>query len=53
MAIRNRQKGYVVLAIKAGVRLQGFAAGKVRAPLFDLSAQEEGMLKALMAPWKR
>jgi 5-dehydro-4-deoxyglucarate dehydratase len=53
MAIRNRQKGYAVAAIKAGVRLQGFAAGRVRAPLVDLTAEEEAMLEALMAPWKR
>jgi 5-dehydro-4-deoxyglucarate dehydratase len=53
MAIRNRQKGYAVSAIKAGVRLQGFAAGRVRAPLVDLTAEEEGMLAALIAPWKR
>lgn len=53
MAIRNRQKGYAVSAIKAGVRLQGFAAGGVRAPLVDLTAEEEAMLAALMAPWAR
>jgi 5-dehydro-4-deoxyglucarate dehydratase len=53
MAIRNRQKGYAVSAIKAGVRLQGFAAGRVRAPLVDLTAEEEGMMAALIAPWKR
>lgn len=53
MAIRNRQKGYAVSAIKAGVRLQGFAAGGVRAPLVDLTPEEEGMLAALIAPWRR
>ncbi|MCB6179714.1 5-dehydro-4-deoxyglucarate dehydratase [Rhodobacter sp. Har01] len=53
MAIRNRRKGYAVAAIKAGVRLQGFAAGKVRPPLVDLTAEEEAMLEALIAPWKR
>lgn len=53
MAIRNRRKGYAVSAIKAGVRLQGFNAGKVRPPLDDLTAQEEAMLEALIAPWKR
>ena len=31
MTIRNRQKGYAVSAIKAGVRLVGFDAGPVRA----------------------
>ena len=36
MAIRNRKKGYAVSAIKAGVRLIGYDAGPVRAPLTDL-----------------
>jgi len=53
MAIRNRRKGYAVAAVKAGVRLQGFQAGKVRPPLDDLTTEEEGMLEALIAPWKR
>ncbi len=53
MAIRNRRKGYAVSAVKAGVRLQGFAAGKVRPPLDDLTAEEEEMMAKLIAPWKR
>ncbi|WP_182422094.1 5-dehydro-4-deoxyglucarate dehydratase [Aureimonas sp. ME7] len=53
MAIRNRRKGYAVAAIKAGVRLQGFDAGPVRAPLCDLTAEEEGMMETLIAPYKR
>ncbi|MCG5237990.1 5-dehydro-4-deoxyglucarate dehydratase [Xanthobacter oligotrophicus] len=53
MAIRNRRKGYAVSAIKAGVRLQGFAAGPVRAPLDDLTLEEEAMLDALIGTWKR
>ncbi|WP_046668658.1 5-dehydro-4-deoxyglucarate dehydratase [Neorhizobium galegae] len=53
MAIRNRRKGYAVSAIKAGVRLQGFDAGKVRPPLDDLTAEEEEMLLTLIGPWKR
>lgn len=48
MEIRDRRKGYAVSAIKAGVRLQGFAAGPVRAPLADLTAEEEAMLAALI-----
>ncbi|QNQ42591.1 5-dehydro-4-deoxyglucarate dehydratase [Brucella intermedia] len=48
MAIRSRRKGYAVAAVKAGVRLQGFAAGPVRAPLSDLTREEEGMLEALI-----
>jgi 5-dehydro-4-deoxyglucarate dehydratase len=53
MAIRNRRKGYAVAAIKAGVRLQGFDAGKVRPPLEDLTHEEEAMLEKLISPWKR
>lgn len=48
MAIRNRQKGYAVSAIKAGVRQVGFGAGGVRPPLTDLTAEEESMLAALI-----
>ncbi len=53
MAIRNRAKGYAVSAIKAGVRLQGFDAGPVRAPLKDLTNEEIGMLEALIGAHKR
>jgi 5-dehydro-4-deoxyglucarate dehydratase len=53
MALRSRRKGYAVSAIKAGVRLQGFAAGKVRTPLDDLTAEEEAILAKLIEPWKR
>ncbi|QOL81348.1 5-dehydro-4-deoxyglucarate dehydratase [Pseudooceanicola spongiae] len=53
MAIRNRKKGYAVAAIKAGVRLQGFATGPVRSPLSDLTSEEDEMMAALIAPYKR
>ncbi|MGF6160521.1 5-dehydro-4-deoxyglucarate dehydratase [Ensifer sp. KUDG1] len=53
MAIRNRAKGYAVSAIKAGVRLQGFDAGPVRAPLKDLTEEEVAMLDALIGANKR
>lgn len=49
MAIRNRQKGYAVSAIKAGVRLAGYDAGPVRAPLSDLTGAEEAMMADLIA----
>ncbi|MDE1992070.1 MAG: 5-dehydro-4-deoxyglucarate dehydratase [Rhizobiaceae bacterium] len=52
MNIRNRQKGYAVSAIKAGVRLLGFDAGSVRPPLTDLTEQEVGMLEDLMRPYR-
>ena len=53
MAIRNRQKGYAVSAIKAGVRLQGFDAGPVRMPLTDLTSEEMDMMAALVAPYRK
>jgi 5-dehydro-4-deoxyglucarate dehydratase len=49
MEIRNRRKGYAVSAIKAGVRIAGFDAGAVRAPLSDLTEEEVGMLSDLIA----
>jgi len=48
MAIRDRQKGYAVSAIKAGVRLVGIDAGGVRPPLTDLTVEEERMLADLI-----
>jgi 5-dehydro-4-deoxyglucarate dehydratase len=53
MALRSRRKGYAVAAIKAGVRLQGFDAGKVRPPLDDLTAEEEEILLQLIGSHKR
>ncbi len=53
MAIRSRRKGYAVSAVKAGVRLQGFAAGKGAPSLDDLTAPGEEMMAKLIAPWKR
>ncbi|OCX67241.1 5-dehydro-4-deoxyglucarate dehydratase [Thioclava sp. SK-1] len=48
MELRARRKGYAVSAVKAGVRLVGFDAGPVRAPLDDLTGEEEDILKALI-----
>lgn len=53
MELRARRKGYAVAAIKAGVRLQGFDAGPVRAPLCDLTAEEEAILDRLIGTHKR
>ncbi|SEN71049.1 5-dehydro-4-deoxyglucarate dehydratase [Loktanella fryxellensis] len=49
MALRGREKGYAVSAIKAGVRLAGFDAGPVRVPLTDLTGAEVEMLQDLIA----
>lgn len=48
-ALRDRQKGYAVSIIKAGVDLIGYKAGPVRAPLTNLTAQEKEQLQALIA----
>ncbi|OWW04483.1 5-dehydro-4-deoxyglucarate dehydratase [Rhizobium sp. R72] len=46
--IRDRKSGYAVSAIKAGVRLRGFDAGPVRAPLTDLTEEEVDMMRSLI-----
>ncbi|MDD7970994.1 5-dehydro-4-deoxyglucarate dehydratase [Roseinatronobacter alkalisoli] len=48
MELRSRRKGYAVAAVKAGVRLVGFDAGPVRAPLSDLTSEETAALQALI-----
>lgn len=48
MELRGRRKGYAVSAIKAGVRLIGYDAGPVRAPLDDLTNMEVAVLKDLI-----
>jgi 5-dehydro-4-deoxyglucarate dehydratase len=47
--IRNRQPGYAVSIVKAGARIVGRGAGRVRPPLSDLSATEEEELATLIA----
>lgn len=51
MDIRDRQTGYAVSAIKAGVRQRGFDVGPVRSPLTDLTDEEENMLARLIRPY--
>ena len=46
--IRDREVGYPVSIIKAGVDLIGRGSGPVRPPLTDLTAEEKAMLKALI-----
>lgn len=48
MELRARRKGYAVAAVKAGVRLVGFDAGPVRAPLDDLTGAECEILQDLI-----
>lgn len=47
-AIRDRKTGYEIAAIKAGVRMRGFAAGRVRTPLIDLTPDEDDMMRQLI-----
>jgi 5-dehydro-4-deoxyglucarate dehydratase len=48
LAIRNRRRGYAVSIVKAGLRLVGRPAGPVRAPLVDLTPDEEASLATLI-----
>ncbi|MBZ6101352.1 5-dehydro-4-deoxyglucarate dehydratase [Streptomyces olivaceus] len=47
--IRNRQAGYAVSIVKAGMTATGHPAGPVRPPLTDLTPQEYEELSALVA----
>jgi 5-dehydro-4-deoxyglucarate dehydratase len=49
IAIRNRNKGYAVSMIKAGMKVIGRDSGPVRPPLTDLTEQEMAELKVLVA----
>ncbi|MES2036734.1 5-dehydro-4-deoxyglucarate dehydratase [Undibacterium sp. Ji83W] len=48
LEIRNRKAGYAVSIVKAGARLVGHSAGPVRAPLTDLTEEEDAMLHKLI-----
>jgi 5-dehydro-4-deoxyglucarate dehydratase len=48
LEIRNRKAGYAVSIVKAGARLVGHSAGPVRAPLTDMTAEEDAMLLKLI-----
>lgn len=49
--IRDRQSGYAVSIVKAGMRLVGHDAGPVRPPLTDLTEEEHDMLQSLVAKY--
>jgi 5-dehydro-4-deoxyglucarate dehydratase len=49
LAIRNQRRGYAVSIVKAGLRLVGRPAGPVRAPLLDLTAEQERVLAGLLS----
>lgn len=48
-AIRDRQPGYAVSIVKAGMRLTGHSAGPVRPPLTDLDQDESASLAEIIA----
>lgn len=48
LEIRNRQPGYAVSIVKAGVDLIGRSAGPVRSPLSGLTPEERAMLARLI-----
>jgi 5-dehydro-4-deoxyglucarate dehydratase len=49
LALRNQRRGYAVSIIKAALRVVGRPAGPVRAPLLDLTAEQEATLARLVA----
>jgi len=49
IALRNRRRGYAVSIVKAGMRIMGRSAGRVRPPLTDLTEPEMDELKGIIA----
>ena len=47
--LRDRKRGYAVSIVKAGLNVTGREIGSVRAPLTDLTAEENEMLRSLIA----
>ena len=48
IALRNRRRGYAVSIVKAGMRIVGRSAGRVRPPLTDLTDAEMSELGGLI-----
>ncbi|MCW2395749.1 5-dehydro-4-deoxyglucarate dehydratase [Sphingobium sp. B8D3B] len=53
IALRNRNEGYAVSIVKAGMDVVGRSAGSVRPPLTDLTADEREQLAKLVADVSR
>jgi len=53
VALRDQVPGYAVALVKAGARLGGIAAGRVRPPLRDISAAHEAELITILAAGRR
>jgi 5-dehydro-4-deoxyglucarate dehydratase len=52
ITLRDRQAGYAVSIVKAGMNVIGRPAGPVRTPLLDLTAEETAQLAALIGSRK-
>ena len=52
-ALRARRRGYEVSAMKAMMDMIGLNGGPVRPPLVNVSASEEGELRAILATWEK
>jgi 5-dehydro-4-deoxyglucarate dehydratase len=49
LEIRDRKQGYAVSIVKAGLNVTGRPIGSVRAPLTDLTGEENDMLRELIS----
>jgi 5-dehydro-4-deoxyglucarate dehydratase len=49
LALRNQRRGHALSIVKAGLRVLGLPAGPLRAPLLDLTADQEAALAGLVA----
>jgi 5-dehydro-4-deoxyglucarate dehydratase len=52
-AIRARRKGYEVSTMKAMMEMIGLNAGPVRAPLLNVTPEEEDELRIILATWEK
>jgi 5-dehydro-4-deoxyglucarate dehydratase len=49
LALRNQRRGHALSIVNAGLRVLGLPAGPLRAPLLDLTADQEAALAGLVA----
>ena len=52
-AIRARRKGYEVSTMKTMMEMIGLNAGPVRPPLVNVTPEEEGELRTILATWEK
>lgn len=51
-SIRSRRKGYEVSAMKVLMDMAGLSGGPVRPPLVNVTAEEQGELRAILQSWE-